>query len=192
MSRVDAHDTGAAGAEPQLGVGSASVSRTDDGRYIIVDGRRWRASDPTIPQSFERELVAELMAARRAVRAAGGDAAATQAARKRVGDAKVALGERGEPWWEEASDEALDGRIRAATRALLRARGSGKSVCPSDVARIVASPDWRPLMDRVRAVGAAMAADGEIVISVGDQSVVDPISAGGPIRFRAGPDWDAD
>lgn len=26
------------------------VERTDDGRYIVVKGRRWRASDPSIPE----------------------------------------------------------------------------------------------------------------------------------------------
>lgn len=41
------------------------------------------------------------MAARRAVQAAKrqGDAGATAAARRRVHAAKVALGERGPPWW---------------------------------------------------------------------------------------------
>ena len=42
------------------------VERTDDGRYVIVDARRWRASDPTLRDAVRAELVAELMAARRA------------------------------------------------------------------------------------------------------------------------------
>ncbi|WP_226902050.1 ParB/Srx family N-terminal domain-containing protein [Phycicoccus mangrovi] len=25
------------------------VERTHDGRYVVVDGRRWRATDPGIP-----------------------------------------------------------------------------------------------------------------------------------------------
>ena len=41
---------------------------TADGRYIVVDGRRWRATDPAIPESLRRQLVDELMDARRAVR----------------------------------------------------------------------------------------------------------------------------
>jgi hypothetical protein len=44
--------------------------RTPDGRYIIVDGRRWRASDPRLPEERRQQLVDELMDARRAVGAA--------------------------------------------------------------------------------------------------------------------------
>ena len=67
---------------------------TPDGRYLIVSGRRWRATDPAIPEPLRQELVNELMAARRLVRSD------PDTARPRVQDAKVALGERGEPWWE--------------------------------------------------------------------------------------------
>jgi len=76
--------------------------RTPDGRYIIVDGRRWRATDPSIPEERRQELVNELMSARRAVGAAkrAGDEEAERAARARVHAAKVALGERGPKWWE--------------------------------------------------------------------------------------------
>ena len=76
---------------------------TPDGRYIIVDGRRWRKSDPSLPEERRQELVNELMKARRDVGAAkrADDEAATKEARSRVHAAKVALGERGPPWWEE-------------------------------------------------------------------------------------------
>ena len=76
--------------------------KTPDGHYVIIDGRRWRATDPSIPEERRKELVAELMGARRAVGAAkrAEDAAAEKAARVQVHAAKVALGERGEPWWE--------------------------------------------------------------------------------------------
>lgn len=78
---------------------------TPDGRYVIIDGRRWRATDPSIPEERRKELVAELMAARRAVGTAKrtGDAAGEKAARGRVHAAKVALGERGPKWWEPES-----------------------------------------------------------------------------------------
>lgn len=81
----------------------AEPERTPDGRYIVVDGRRWRASDPGLPEERRRELVGELMSARRAVAAAkrADDPAAERAARDRVHAAKVALGERGVPWWEQ-------------------------------------------------------------------------------------------
>ena len=76
--------------------------RTPDGRYIIVDGRRWRASDPGL-SARRQALVDELMDARRAVGAAkrAGDPGQERAARDRVHAAKVALGERGTPWWIE-------------------------------------------------------------------------------------------
>ncbi len=45
------------------------------------------------------------MAARRAVRAAKGDAAALAAARAAVDAAKVALGERGPPWWDDGAPD---------------------------------------------------------------------------------------
>jgi uncharacterized protein len=85
--------------------------RTPDGRYIIVDGRRWRATDPSIPEERRQELVRELMAARRAVGVAkrAGDDAALGAARARVHAAKVALGERGPKWWEGDGARAPDG-----------------------------------------------------------------------------------
>ena len=76
--------------------------KTADGRYLIIDGRRWRATDPSLPKERRKELVGELMSARRAVGAAkrANDEEAERAARARVHAAKVALGERGEPWWE--------------------------------------------------------------------------------------------
>ena len=78
--------------------------RTPDGRWIVIDGRRWRATDPSIPEERRAELVRELMSARSAVGHAKrrGDAAAERAARDRVHAAKVALGERGPKWWDDA------------------------------------------------------------------------------------------
>ena len=76
--------------------------KTEDGHYVVIDGRRWRATDPSIPEERRQELVDELMSARRAVGAAKrkDDADAERAARDRVHVAKVALGERGPKWWE--------------------------------------------------------------------------------------------
>jgi uncharacterized protein len=76
--------------------------RTPDGRYVIIDGRRWRASDPSLPEKRRKELVRELMSARSAVGWAKRrrDPTAERAARDRVQAAKVALGERGSKWWE--------------------------------------------------------------------------------------------
>ena len=73
---------------------------TEDGRYVVIDGRRWRATDPLVPDEVAAILRAELMAARRDVGRAlrAGDAAAERLARDRVHAAKVALGERGPRW----------------------------------------------------------------------------------------------
>jgi hypothetical protein len=81
---------------------SGPPEHTPDGRYVVIGGRRWRATDPSIPEERRQELVSELMSARRAVGAAkrAGDPAAERRARDRVHAAKVALGERGPRWWE--------------------------------------------------------------------------------------------
>lgn len=82
--------------------GAVDPERTADGRYVVIRGRRWRATDPSLPEGRRRELVRELMSARSAVGWAKrrGDAEAERAARARVQAAKVALGERGPKWWE--------------------------------------------------------------------------------------------
>lgn len=76
--------------------------RTEDGRYVVVSGRRWRASDPQLPEPVRERLVRHLMSARRDVAAAlrTGDPEAEGRARARVALAKHGLGERGTPWWE--------------------------------------------------------------------------------------------
>ena len=106
------------------------MADAEDDHYFVVKGRRWRATDPHIPDKLEAELVAELMAARRAVRDAKGEDAATKAARARVQDAKVALGERGEPWWEPPSAKGRADRLAATMRTLLRHRDPEKTICP--------------------------------------------------------------
>ncbi len=74
---------------------------TPDGRYVVVDGRRWRATDPAIPAARREELQQRLMAWRREVRRTKGTDG-ERAARDGVQAAKVALGERGTPWWEQS------------------------------------------------------------------------------------------
>lgn len=158
--------------------------RTDDGHHILVGGRRWRATDPTIPEPFRKELVAELMDARRQVKAVKSDEAALERVRQRVQNAKVALGERGEPWWDPATAAGLEERARGATLALLTKRGPESSICPSDVARTIASPDWRQAMGAVRATAGAMADEGLVVITQKDRVVGDLGEVDGPIRLR--------
>ena len=83
------------------------MERTPDGRYVVIDGRRWRATDPELPEDVAALLRRQLMSARRAVGAAlkAQDAVAERAARDRVQRAKTALGERGTPWWEQTSEQ---------------------------------------------------------------------------------------
>jgi DNA invertase Pin-like site-specific DNA recombinase len=78
-----------------------SFSRTRDGRYIIVRGRLWRATNPTLPADLRQRLVNELMDARRGVAAARRDNRRYEEvkAKKRVQRAKEGLGERGPVWW---------------------------------------------------------------------------------------------
>jgi len=77
---------------------------TPDGRYIVVAGRRWRATDPAVPEARRDELTRVLMAWRREVRHTRGTDDESEA-RAGVQAAKVALGERGTPWWEQSEDE---------------------------------------------------------------------------------------
>lgn len=71
---------------------------------MVIDGRRWRATDPLIPDARRAELQRALMAWRREVRTTRGtDEEPT--VRAGVQAAKVALGERGTPWWEQSDEE---------------------------------------------------------------------------------------
>lgn len=78
------------------------IEYTEDGRYFIVDGRRWRTTDPRLDEETRQKLVNDLMQARRDIAQSHRtkDTALEADARQRVHRAKVALGERGTPWWE--------------------------------------------------------------------------------------------
>lgn len=127
------------------------------------------------------------MRARRAVKAglAADDDAAVAAARTAVHDAKIALGERGEPWWDEPSAEGLRDRSAATCRTLLRARAPESTICPSDVARVVGGGRWRDQMDLVRTIVAGLATDGVVVVRQKGEVVA--VDASGPIRIGRGP-----
>ena len=83
------------------------VEHTADGRWIVVDGRRWRTQDPQLPDDVREQLLHHLGVGRSGVRTAkkAGDDDAVRAARARVQAAKTGLGERGTAWWEESDDE---------------------------------------------------------------------------------------
>lgn len=80
---------------------------TPDGRYFVVRGRLWRKADPALAEDVRTRLVAELMAARRAVRDAlkAADKAKEAQARRAVDAAKHALGERGPVWWTDGAPD---------------------------------------------------------------------------------------
>lgn len=84
-----------------------ATPRTPDGRYIVVRGRLWRATNPHLTAARRAELVSELMAARSAVRSArnAGDRKRLAEAGRQVHAAKVALGERGPVWWTDGTPD---------------------------------------------------------------------------------------
>ena len=86
-----------------------TMTETPDGHYWIIDGRRWRRSNPNLPEEERKRLVSELMSARRAVGIAlkAKDKEAEAAARRRVQSAKIGLGERGAKWWEDTPNTTL-------------------------------------------------------------------------------------
>lgn len=88
----------------------------DDKRWLVVNGRRWRRTDPSLPEDLVASLKSHLGRARAAAKSAkaSADDGALATARRRVGLAKHGLGERGPAWW----DEPEPGRLRRARQAL--------------------------------------------------------------------------
>lgn len=105
----------ASGSAERPGEGAAGrdgPERTDDGRYIFVRGRRWRASDPCLDESVASALRTQLGRARSALRTAR-EPEAIAAWRAQVQLAKEGLGERGTAWWEMSETARI---ARAAQR----------------------------------------------------------------------------
>jgi hypothetical protein len=71
----------------------ASDSPTDDEKWLVVEGRRWRSTDPSIPAEVLARLKSHLGRGRSGVRTARDDAE-PEATRHRTQLAKVGLGER--------------------------------------------------------------------------------------------------
>src|ERR1700678_3488028 len=78
-----------------------------------------------------------------------------------------------------------DRALESAIIELLSRRAAGKTICPSEAARMVDPIRWEELMDRSRAAARRLVAQGAIVITQ-QGSVVDPSSAKGAIRLRRG------
>jgi len=83
------------------------------------------------------------------------------------------------------SDELIASRLLE----LLSQRDPSASVCPSDVARSLASSEsaWRALMPEVRRVASALAAAGVVQATQGDATIDLASAPAGPIRLRRGP-----
>ena len=81
--------------------------RTPDGRYFVVRGRLWRATNPALAESERARQVRKLMRARRDLGTARrtADADLSRRARRRVQEAKLALGERGPAWWTDGAPD---------------------------------------------------------------------------------------
>jgi len=99
-----------------------TLEKKSDGHYIIVNGRRWRATDPLIPDAVLAELKHYLAKGRSGVRAKGGigreDDEHVKLARARTGLAKLGLGERGKPEWWNTTDEDRKARWERALHEL--------------------------------------------------------------------------
>ncbi|WP_144751499.1 biopolymer transporter Tol [Curtobacterium pusillum] len=88
-----------------------------DEHFFVVDGRRWRRTDPALPEDVAAALRSHLGRGRNAVKQAkrAGDDAALADARRRNGVAKHGLGERGPEWWERPeADRIADARAALA------------------------------------------------------------------------------
>lgn len=75
--------------------------------------------------------------------------------------------------------------LRAAILEIARARGTEKTLCPSEAARavVVETDDWRALMPETRTAALSLAAEGAIEITQKGRPV-DGTTARGPIRLR--------
>lgn len=78
---------------------------TPDSGYFMVAGRLWRSTNPTPSASRRHQLVADLMDARRTVKAAKRRNGEFHVAQAAVDAAKVALGEWGPVWWDDGAPD---------------------------------------------------------------------------------------
>ena len=116
------------------------VSRTDDGRWLVVDGRRWRAADPALPDDVRARPAQEAALRGRLVR---------RPAHPRV-CALCECGAREAERVRREEDEAaqrtrVGGGEREEAR-VVRARGSEEWVEPGEVGDgevVLDGHDWK-------------------------------------------------
>lgn len=83
--------------------------------------------------------------------------------------------------------DEVDTRLEQGVRALCAARGRGKTICPSEAARLVGGEDeavWGGLMERARWAVNRLCAAGVVEMTQGGR-VVDWSAARGAVRVRS-------
>lgn len=173
--------------------------RTPDGRYLVIAGKLWRASNPALSDEERGLRTKELMRARRLVASAlrSGDAESLRTARRRVNGAKESLGERGAVWWDDGAPDfnrrlvrntpyaAWHARIEELEQLILQLLNERTtSWCPSEVARRMTPRGWRSLMSDVRAAAAHLAATGLVSITQRGRPIAPDEEPRGPIRLE--------
>jgi hypothetical protein len=81
------------------------------------------------------------------------------------------------------TNEDTDHALESAIMELLSRRGPGKTICPSDAARLLNPDVWQELMEPARAAARRLAEEGRIVITQRGK-IIDPAHAKGPIRLK--------
>jgi hypothetical protein len=84
---------------------------------------------------------------------------------------------------ERSAVSAIDRTLESAILELLSRRGPGKTICPSEAARLLDPEGWEQLMESAREAARRLVAQGAIVITQRGK-VVDPARAKGAIRLR--------
>ncbi|SAK99278.1 hypothetical protein AWB77_05958 [Caballeronia fortuita] len=85
-----------------------------------------------------------------------------------------------------------DSEVERSMLTLLKRRAPESSICPSEVARDLASDEstWRALMPLVREVAARLARDGAVSITQGGVALNPDAIGRGPIRLIRGPKFE--
>ncbi|MBX3287540.1 MAG: DUF3253 domain-containing protein [Actinobacteria bacterium] len=96
----------------------------------------------------------------------------------------MALGERGEPWWEEGTDDGRRQRVEAAILALAGHRAPDRTICPSDAARAVGGDSWRSLTTLARDVARELTRSGRVEVTQKGEPLDPDAEWKGPIRIR--------
>ncbi|KAK3985274.1 hypothetical protein QBC44DRAFT_345418 [Cladorrhinum sp. PSN332] len=102
---------------------SRSAPRTtQDGHHVIVKGRKWRATDPSVPDEAVAELKYYLAMGRSGIRepqkGQPPDEEKIKLLRHTAALSKVGLGQRGKPEWWNDTDENRKERWESALACL--------------------------------------------------------------------------